>query len=395
MRKHYEAGLAIKMEHQKVHRESFFIGGRYVNTGSGRVMRGQMYVEAWTPELILHSLPIILLHGRMQTAMNWMNTPDGRQGWADWFVNRGWRVYLIDQPARGRSAWQPEVDGPQKTVSTSIIERYFTATSLHNDWPQAKLHTQWPGGTNKGRVGDSAFDQYYAGCVSALDAISSEPLMQAAGAALLDRIGPAILLGHSQGGALSWLIGDARSDLVRAIIAVEPSGPPYKDMESGHRIPGHEVRPSGLCTAPLTFDPPVTPTSPIEWEQQQISSNSSEHAACWSQKGTPRRLVHLARTPVLVVTGEASYHALFDHCTARFLTDASVNVEHVRLADHGIHGNGHMMMLEKNNLEIALLIETWMVGHISDLNSIKVRNSTSLIPANLPSNLFQQSENSS
>ena len=355
------------MERQIVHRESFFVGGSYTSTGSDCFMRGQMYVEAWTPELLVYPLPIVFIHGGWQTAMNWMNTPDGRPGWADWFVSRGWRVYLVDLPARGRSAWQPALDGPQKTLPASSIERNFTATALHDDWPQSKLHTQWPGGANKGRVGDSAFDQYYASCVSGIDITPSEPSAQAAGAALLDRIGPAILLGHSQGGVLNWLIGDARPNLVKAIIAVEPSGPPYKDVVFGHRAPRNQVRSSGLTTAPLTYDPPVTTASPIDFAQRQPGSEPTDLAGYWQQKGTPRRLVHLAKIPVMLVTAEASYHNLYDHCTVCYLVEAGVNTEHVRLVDHGIRGNGHMMMLEMNNLEIASLIETWMIVHIKGL----------------------------
>ena len=32
----------------------------------------------------------------------------------------------------------------------------------------------------------------------------------------------------------------------------------------------------------------------------------------------------------------------------------------IRLADRGIKGNGHMMMLEKNNQEIAALMAGWL-----------------------------------
>jgi pimeloyl-ACP methyl ester carboxylesterase len=44
-------------------------------------------------------------------------------------------------------------------------------------------------------------------------------------AALLDRIGPAIILTHSQSGPFGWLIADARPKLVKAVVAVEPAGP--------------------------------------------------------------------------------------------------------------------------------------------------------------------------
>jgi hypothetical protein len=62
-----------------------------------------------------------------------------------------------------------------------------------------------------------------------------------------------------------------------------------------------------------------------------------------------------------VVSAEASYHAPYDHGTSAYLTQAGVDHDFIRLADHGINGNGHMMMLEKNNLEIAALLEQWIV----------------------------------
>jgi len=57
-------------------------------------------------------------------------------------------------------------------------------------------------------------------------------LYQAAGVALLDRIGPAVLVTHSQARPFGWLIGDARPALVKGIVAMEPQGPP---IQSGER----------------------------------------------------------------------------------------------------------------------------------------------------------------
>ena len=68
--------------------------------------------------------------------------------------------------------------------------------------------------------------------------------------------------------------------------------------------------------------------------------------------------------PILIVTAEASYHAVYDHCTAKYLTQAGVKNTFIRLETQGIHGNGHMMMLEKNNLEIAALLHKWIREHI-------------------------------
>jgi hypothetical protein len=60
------------------------------------------------------------------------------------------------------------------------------------------------------------------------------------------------------------------------------------------------------------------------------------------------------------VTSEASYHASYDHCTVRYLAQAGVKTTFIRLPDVGIHGNGHMMMLEKNSDQIADVIERWL-----------------------------------
>jgi len=64
--------------------------------------------------------------------------------------------------------------------------------------------------------------------------------------------------------------------------------------------------------------------------------------------------------PILVLTSEASYHAPYDHCTVNYLRQAGVKPTYIRLADIGIKGNSHVMMLEKNNKEIAAVIAKWL-----------------------------------
>ena len=66
------------------------------------------------------------------------------------------------------------------------------------------------------------------------------------------------------------------------------------------------------------------------------------------------------RLPILVLTAEASYHAPYDHCTVRYLEQAGVKPTAIRLVESGIRGNSHVMMLEKNNKEIAAVIEMWL-----------------------------------
>ena len=340
-----------------IQHQSFFAGGVYSGPATARVMQGQMFVEALIPQRVTHPYPLVLVHGGAQTAMNWMTTPDGRKGWAQWFAEEGWKVYMVDVPARGRSAWQPDMNGKLAVVSASRIERNFTAPQDFNDYPQAKLHSQWPG---TGRVGDPAFDQFYASQVPSLGRSEGETLTLAASLALLDRIGPAILVVHSQGALNAWTIADARPERIKGMVVIEPNGPPFKDAGTA---PDSVERPYGLTTTPLTFEPPATAQLPLTFERQ-AQPDAPDLIACWLPKGGPRRMPRLAGIPVLLATGEGSYHSQYDHCTSRFLADAGVAHDFIRLGDQGIHGNGHMMMLEKNNLEIAAFLNKWMTQRI-------------------------------
>lgn len=83
----------------------FYVGGRYAGEPDREVMIGQMYVEVWVPREVRRPYPIVLFHGASSTATTWMQTPDGRKGWAHLLVDMGYIVYLTDQPARGRSAY--------------------------------------------------------------------------------------------------------------------------------------------------------------------------------------------------------------------------------------------------------------------------------------------------
>ncbi len=336
-----------------------FAGGHYVDGPDGRYLSGQAYVEYQIPSRRTHPFPIVMIEGGGQSGSNFTGTPDGREGWAQYFLEQGYAVYVMDQPGRGRSALRPEY-GETVQRPSSWVEQQFTAPERAKLWPQAVLHTQWPG---SGTAGDPVFDQFYA---EQLPSIARFPEQQAlnrdAGAALLDRIGPAILLTHSQSGAFGWPIADARPNLVKAIAAVEPSGPPAHDAvfkgAPDWFSDGPLSKPWGLTAVPLSYDGAAA-AADLHFEQQ-ARADAPDLMRCWKQQAPARQLSNLRSIPVAIFTAEASYPASYDHCTAQYLTQAGVKNTFVRLAARGIHGNGHMMMLEKNNLEIARVIADWI-----------------------------------
>ena len=335
-----------------------FAGGHYVEGPDGKYMSGQAYVEYQIPKTRTHPYPIVMIEGGGQSGSNFTGTPDGREGWAQYFLKRGYAVYVVDQPGRGRSALRADY-GDTVQRPTSWVQQQFTAPERSKLWPQASLHTQWPG---TGIAGDPVFDQFYA---QQLQAIANFPKQQElnrdAGAALLDKIGPAILLTHSQSGAFGWPIADARPNLVKAIVAVEPSGPPVHDAvfkgAPDYFESGPLSKPWGIAAVPLAYGG-VTDASQLAFEQEK--ADSPDLMKCWRQKEPARPLTNLHNIPVGIISSEASYHASYDHCTARYLAQAGVKNSFIRLADRGIRGNGHMMMLEKNNLQIAAVIVDWL-----------------------------------
>lgn len=339
----------------------FHVGGRYLDDAPGCPMVGQMYVEYQIPHERRFATPLVFVHGGQQGGMNWTQTADDREGWAQFFLRRGHATYVVDQVGRGRSAWREEFHGKLAPLSTDFAIERFVAPERFGKWPQARLHTQWPG---EGRPGDATFDAFLATQLPSIaDYAFQQEINAQALCALLDRIGEAILVVHSQAGAFGWIVADRRPALVKAIVAVEPNGPPVHDNAALGApewfADQGRTKISGLCDAQLTWDPPLRAGETLAFEKEKAPTRP-DCATGWLQAEPARKLVNLAGVPVFMITGEASYHAPYDHCTTNFLRQAGVDVEHVYLADRGISGNGHMLMMEKNSDDIAALVADWI-----------------------------------
>src|SRR5918994_6584251 len=130
----------------------YYAGGKYVGElGENKesTMGGAMYVEVMVPKTIRSPYPVVFFHGAGQTGVDWLQTPDGRPGWAYNFLEMGYVVYMTDFPARGRSQYVPGVDGTPERLNLNIrtapnLEEIFTAAAAPGDFPPAKKHTAWP-----------------------------------------------------------------------------------------------------------------------------------------------------------------------------------------------------------------------------------------------------------
>ncbi|KAJ6627418.1 Alpha/Beta hydrolase protein [Mycena sp. CBHHK59/15] len=340
-----------------LHRRTYFyVGQSYTPQGNSTIAAGQIYVEHLTPAVVTQPLPILFIHGQGMTGTNFLNTPDGRLGWADHFLSKGYELYIMDQPSRGRSPWQQNVDGTLATFDTFTVESHFTAVQFYKLWPQAILHTRWPG---NGSVGDPVFDEFYASTVPSLNSSAEEAVrIKHAGSQLLDQIGPVILLTHSQAGQFGWILADSRPKQVKAIVALEPFGPPFINAIFPPFTP---ARIYGLTDIPVEYSPPITSASDIARVVIYYLLSEIPGFTCFQQAKPPRQLINLIHIPVLVVTSEASYHAVYDNCSVQYLQQAGVSVQHIPLGDVGIHGNGHMFFMEENGPQIAdEVVESWV-----------------------------------
>src|SRR5579864_639681 len=318
-----------------------FAGGKYSAGPNGQTMSGQLYAEFQIPSKRTHPWPIVMIHGGSQSGTNFTGTPDGREGWAQFFLREGYAVYVVDQPGRGRAAYEADLYGPATRVNLENTQRRFVAPERYKPWPQAHLHTQWPG---QGAPGDPVFDQFYASQIPSIQNFTlQQELNRDAILALLEKIGPAILLTHSQSGAFGWPVADARPDLVKAIVAVEPNGPPFFDVENisapdWFQDAATKARPWGITAVPLSYSPPPATASDLVIAKQ-TNPDAPDLARCWMQESPARQLPNLQKLPILVLTSEASYHAPYDHCTVKYMEQAGVKASHIRLAELGIHGN--------------------------------------------------------
>ena len=315
-----------------VRRGHFWVAGERVTKDGLTFQRGPMFVEWEAPEEVTRPYPVVLVHGGGLQGTEWLDTPDGRPGWAQRLVEAGYVTVVVDRPGHGRSPLHVDVVGPMGPPFS-----YEGGRKIYFPPDPSGKHTQWPFATDD----EAATDAFIAGYGPLpADLAASEDMDADRLAQLLDRIGPAILLTHSASGPSGWLTADRRPGLVKAIVSVEPMGPPFAD------IPNIGLLSWGLTAAPLTFDPPRA--SPREVQEADPAS---------------LRLPALAGLPILVVTAEASAFAPASTPIVEHLTTGGAAAKLLHLPDHGVRGNGHGLIYERNSDEALRPVLAWLDRH--------------------------------
>lgn len=156
-----------------------------------------------------HKYPLIMLHGAGQYSRTWESTPDGREGFQNIFLRRGFSTWLVDQPRRG-NAGRSTVEG---TVTPKPDEQMWFNQFRVGVWPDYFKGVQFS-------QDKSVLDQYFRQMTPNTGPFDINVIADAL-SAVVDKTGPAILFTHSQGGGPGWYTAMKNAN-VKAIVAFEP-----------------------------------------------------------------------------------------------------------------------------------------------------------------------------
>ena len=306
---------------------SFFVNGRTAKsdhpgsslvTGKsppGSIKVNQMYVQYRIPAG-RKNVPVIMVHGSGHTGMTYETTPDGREGWATYFVRKSFPVYVVDQVGRGRSGFNPTAINAvgEKAAEPGTMPTIFVST-VERAWPNFRFGPEYPKTYPNLQFPIEALDQYLAQLVpnteTTLDGVTDNTVNGLV--ALLDKIGPAVILVHSQSGIMGLDAVRKRPNLVKALVSVE-----------------------GGCET-VTAKDIATPFVKVPF----ISVWGDNSKGAWGANGDKRR--------------EGCVQAV------NMIKQGGGKATFMLLPENGIAGNSHMMMMDRNNLQVADVIQKWIL----------------------------------
>ncbi|NRF39502.1 alpha/beta fold hydrolase [Pedobacter foliorum] len=274
-----------------------------------------------------HKYPLVFLHGAGQSKKTWETTPDGREGFQNIFLRRGFGVYLLDQPRRGEAG--------KSTVAATITpvpdeQFWFTQFRIGN-YPDYFPNTQFP-------KDSASLEQFYRQMTPNTGDFDGNVISEAV-SQLFNKIGEGILITHSQGGGPGWFTA-IKNNKVKAVVAYEPYSSfvfpkgelpsPIKSAGLFGELKGTEI--------PLTDFNKLTKIPIVIYYGDNIAK---EPTKIWN-KDHWRSGLEMARIWAATINKHGG--------------DATV----VHLPEIGINGNTHFPFSDLNNVEIANLLSKWL-----------------------------------
>jgi pimeloyl-ACP methyl ester carboxylesterase len=313
---------------------SFYVGGetRHTDATTGTpggfffpneddIQVNQMYVQFQVPEGDAHHVPVVMLHGCCLSGKTWETTPDGRMGWAEYFVRRRHAVYLPDQSSRARSGFDATTINEVRlgTQPPTALPNIFTF-GRSAAWQLFRFGPSYPDAFSDEQFPVEAMQEFGKQVIPDLNSTLPAPNPTFANLAQLAvQADGAVLMGHSESGFFPEQAALTNPAGVAGLISIE-----------------------GVCSTDLT----------------------------------PPQIATLSKIPTLVIFGDhlgdvpsvsALWLGALQGCQQFIgqVNAAGGDATMLHLPDAGLFGNSHMLMQDRNNLRVADLILAWIDHHVA------------------------------
>ena len=261
---------------------------------------------------------MIFLHGYGQSRRSWQTTADGREGFADLFLKKGYSTYLVDQPGRGASG---QTTKPGQITATPDDQTWFTQFRI-GLYPNFNEGVQFP-------KDSLSMDNFFRMMTPNTGNVDEETIVNAM-SAVFDKTGDGILFTHSAAGSPGWKTA-IKNEKVKAIVAIEPGGFAFPEGE----VPEGNRGGKGIAMNDFMK---LTKIPIIVYYGDYIPKEETQAASLnfW------RNILATARQWAKVVNTHGG--------------DVSI----VHLPEIGIKGNTHFIMSDLNNQEVATVLNQWL-----------------------------------
>lgn len=295
---------------------SFFVGGRTETVSPDNdITVDQMYVQYQIPLETRRHVPVVMIHGCCLSGKSWEETPDGRMGWNTYFVQRNRPTYVVDQVSRARSGFDATVFNQVKSgaLPPSALPS-ITQVSHQSSWNIFRFGLTFGQPFSNLQFPIADVEGLYQQEIPDLNALlpTANPTYTNL-STLAKKLGGAVLMGHSESGFFPQFAALVDTTKIKGLVTLEHNCNVFTDAQI-----------ATLATIPQL----IVFGDYIELFPQWVTANQS--------------------------------------CTAytNRIKAAGGDITFIHLPDIGIHGNSHMMMLDKNNLQVADVVLDWIDKHV-------------------------------
>jgi hypothetical protein len=294
------------------------------------------YVEWQVPEKP-RRVPLVMVHA--SSTKTWDTTFDGRAGFRHIFLRRGFPVYLTDLPRTGRAgqgcgatSYTPELNHDQVWFTNWRLGIWLPGDPTPDFYPGV----QFP-------QNERALDEFFRIQYPEFNAPENEQVETDALAALLNEVGPSVLLTHSSTGIRGWITATKTTN-VAAIVSYEPGDAVFPDSE----MPPPIARVDGMMMSPGRAVPMA---DFLKLTKMPIQIVWGDYIPPAMDKINVGRRLTLDNRRVNVVRAKLMVDAIRRH---------GGDAVNIMLPEIGVRGNTHFPMLDLNNVQIADLLSKFL-----------------------------------